>query len=80
MRWAPDGTLLAAGQGGGTPPAATSNVARVDPSTLKFEELVRYQNSAAFASGTVAIQIGTELWVGAVGGDRIAIFPAQRGR
>ena len=80
VRWAPDGTLLAAGQGGGTPPARTSNVAKVDPSTLKVEELVRYQNSDVFASGTVAIQIGAELWVGAVGGDRIAIFPAKPGR
>ena len=78
VRWAPDGTLLAAGQGGGTPPAPTSNVARVDPKTLKFEELVRHANSDTFASGTVAIQMGNEIWVGAVGGDRIGIFPAKR--
>jgi len=75
IRWAPDGTLLAAGQGG-IAPSQTSNVARVDPSTLKFQELVRYPNSESFASGTVAIQVGPELWVGSVRGDRIAIFPA----
>ena len=75
IRWAPDGTLLAAGQG--TAPAQTSNVARVDPKTLKFEELVRYPNNPSFASGTVAIQMGSELWVGSVRGDRIAIFPAK---
>ena len=79
IRWAPDGTLLAAGQGG-VAPSQTSNVARVDPKTLKFEELVRYPNNASFASGTVAIQIGPELWVGSVRGDRIAIFPAKPGR
>src|SRR5215468_3373817 len=38
MRWGADGMLLAAGQGAA--PAQTSNVARVDPNTLKFEELI----------------------------------------
>jgi sugar lactone lactonase YvrE len=79
IRFAPDGTLLAAGQGG-TPPAQTSNVARVDPNTLKFQELVNYPNNEAFASGTVAIQMGSELWVGSVRGDRLAIFPVKPGQ
>jgi sugar lactone lactonase YvrE len=79
IRWAPDGTLLAAGQGG-VAPSQTSNVARVDPNTLKVEELVRYPNNPSFASGTVAIQMGSELWVGSVRGDRIAIFPAKPGK
>ena len=78
VRWAPDGSLLAAGQGG-MAPTPTSNVARVDPKTLKFEELVRYPNNESFASGTVAVQVGQELWVGSVRGDRIAIFPAKPG-
>ena len=77
VRWGPDGSLLAAGQGG-VAPSQTSNVARVDPNTLKFEELVRYPNNDVFASGTVAIQIGREIWVGSVRGDRIAIFPAKK--
>src|SRR5215510_10336946 len=76
VRWAPDGTLLAAGQGG-TAPMQMSNVARVDPGTLRFTQLVNYPNSDVFASGTVAIQVGSELWVGSVRGDRIAIFPAK---
>jgi hypothetical protein len=75
IRWAPDGTLLAAGQGG-TSPSQASHVARVDPNTLKVQELVRYPYGDAFMAGTVAIQIGKELWVGSVRGDRIAIFPA----
>ena len=77
LRWAPDGALLAAGQGG-TAPSQTSNVVKVDPNTLKFQELVRYPYSDAFSSGTVAIQIGKEIWVGSVRGDRIAIFPAAQ--
>lgn len=78
LRWAPDGGLLAAGQGG-TAPSQTTNVVKVDPNTLKFQELVRYPYSDAFSWGTVAIQIGKELWVGS-GGDRIAIFPAPESR
>jgi hypothetical protein len=76
LRWAPDGTLLAAGQGG---PGATagSYVARLDPTTMKAEEIVRHPNSPAFSSGTVAIQVGKEIWVGSVRGDRIAVFPAK---
>jgi sugar lactone lactonase YvrE len=75
LRWGPDGVLLAAGQGG-TALSQTSHVVKVDPTTLKFQELVRYPYSDAFSVGTVAIQIGKELWVGSVRGDRIAIFPA----
>jgi hypothetical protein len=74
LRWAPDGTLLAAGQGG-TAPSQTSNVAKVDPATLKFKELVHHPDIDGFGVTTVAIQIGKELWLGSVRGDRIAIFP-----
>ena len=74
LRWAPGGTLLAAGQGG-TAPSQTSNVVKVDPATLKFQELVRHPSIEGFGVTTVAIQIGKELWLGSVRGDRIAIFP-----
>src|SRR5207247_11202071 len=57
LRWAPDGTLLAAGQGG-TAPSQTSNVVKVDPATLKFQELVRSPSIEAFGVTTVAIEIG----------------------
>ena len=74
LRWAPDGALLAAGQGG-IAPSQTSNVVKVDPATLKFQELVRNPDIPGFGVTTVAIQIGKELWLGSVRGDRIAIFP-----
>ena len=32
--------------------------------------------TAEFEAGTVAVQIGKELWVGSFRSDRIAIFPA----
>ena len=70
LRWGPDGSIIAAGQGD-----KTSHVAKVNPDTLKFEEIVRYPDTDVFRTGTAAVQIGNEVWVGAVGTDRIARFP-----
>jgi hypothetical protein len=76
VRWAPDGSLLAAGQGG-TAPSQASHVARVNTTTLTAEEIVRYPFSDTFSMGTAAIQVGREIWVGTYRGNRIAIFPAR---
>jgi hypothetical protein len=73
IRFAPDGSILAAGQG-----QQTSNVVKVDPNTLKITELITQPNTQTFASGTVAVPVGNELWVGSFRGDRIAIFPAPK--
>lgn len=75
IRWAPDGSILAAGQGG-VAPMQTSNIVKINPNTLKVQEIIRHPNSPEFGAGTVAVQIGKELWVGSFRGDRIAIFPA----
>jgi hypothetical protein len=77
VRWAPDGSLLATGQGGAAP-MQTTNVVRIDPGTLKVQELVRQPNTDEFGSGTVALAIGLDLWVGSFRGDRVAIFPAKK--
>jgi hypothetical protein len=75
IRWAPDGSIFAAGQGG-VAPMQTSNIVKINPDTLKVQEIIRHPNSPEFGNGTVAVQIGKELWVGSFRGDRIAIFPA----
>jgi hypothetical protein len=75
VRWAPDGSLLATGQGG-DPPSEASHVSRVNFTTMTAHELVRYPFSDTFTMGTVAIEVGRELWVGTYRGNRIAIFPA----
>jgi sugar lactone lactonase YvrE len=75
IRWAPDDSIFAAGQGG-VAPMQTSNVVKIDPNTLKVQEIIRHPNTPEFGNGTVAVQIGKELWVGSFRGDRIAIFPA----
>jgi hypothetical protein len=76
IRWAPDGSIFAAGQGGMAPNMQTSNVVKIHPDTLKVQEIIRHPNTAEFGAGTVAVQIGKEIWVGSFRGDRIAIFPA----
>jgi hypothetical protein len=49
---------------------------KIDPNTLKVKEIINQANTPQFGSGTVAVQIGKEIWVGSFRGDRIAIFPA----
>jgi hypothetical protein len=75
IRWAADGTLLAVGQGG-APGSQASIVVKVDPRTLRVREVVRHPDTPAFGAGTVAVEVGKELWVGSFRGDRLAIFPA----
>jgi sugar lactone lactonase YvrE len=80
IRWARDGSILAAGQGGTTGQGGTgtqaSIVVKINPETLAVREVVRHPNSQTFGAGTVAVEIGNQLWVGSFRGDRIAIFPA----
>jgi len=51
---------------------------KVNTTAMKFQELVRDPYSEAFSTGTVAIQVGKEIWLGSVRGDRIAVFPATQ--
>lgn len=71
VRWAPDGQLFVTGQGTGT-----TNIVKIDPKTLKVQEIIKQADSPAFGAGTVTVQIGKELWVGSYRGDRVAVFPA----
>ena len=76
LRWAPDGSLLAAGQEVPAQGIATSRVSKIDPNTLNVREVVRYPYNDVFSLSTGAIQVGKEIWVGSVRGDKIARFPA----
>jgi hypothetical protein len=77
LRWAADGSLLAAGQGG-KPGAQTSNIVKINPETLAVRDVIREPTTPAFGAGTVAVEVGNQIWVGSFRGDRIAIFPAAR--
>jgi hypothetical protein len=88
IRWQPDGTLLAAGHGGPDVKRviaclmkvcadAASVVARVDPKAWTAREIIQYPASEKFFSSTVALQVGKEIWIGTITGDRIARYPLQ---
>jgi hypothetical protein len=50
-------------------------VTRVDPEQLTAREIIRYPSNDLLILGTVAIEVGDEIWVGGIaGGNRIARF------
>ena len=76
VRWAPDGSLLVVGQGGAGQ-MQTTNIVKIDPTTLKVTEILTRPNTPEFGAGTVAVQVGRDLWVGSFRG---AWCKRQRGR
>jgi sugar lactone lactonase YvrE len=78
IRWASDGSILAAGQGGAPGGPQASIVVKINPETLAVREIVRLPNEQAFGNGTVAVEVGKDLWIGSFRGDRIAIVPAAK--
>lgn len=75
-RWAPDGSLFIAGQT--EEGAGGSKVVKVDVSSLRVTPVIEHPNTDAYGFGTVAIQVGREIWVGSYRADRVAVFPAPR--
>ena len=88
VRMSPDGSVLfAAGhtdKNGRSiteprdPLRETTNVARIDPQTLKAERIFTHPAMDGFVASTTAIQIGNEMWLGSQRGERIAYFPAPK--
>ena len=70
IHWAKDGRLLGAGQVG-----QDWRVVKIDPRTLEVEEIYSQKDMPGFGGGTVALEVGSTLWVGSYRGDRIAIVP-----
>jgi hypothetical protein len=73
IRWARDGSILAAGQG-----AVETVVVKIDPKTLAVKDVLRRPPGNGFAGGTVAVEVGSSYWVGSFAGDRIAVFDRAR--
>ena len=55
----------------------TSDVAEIDPETLTVRELVRYPAKPMFFTATSALQVGQDIWIGSMRGDRIARYPIK---
>lgn len=88
IRWQSDGTLLSAGHDAPTMERATeclrktcndaaAKVARWDPKTLKVTDVLRYPSDDVFFGATAALQVGQEVWLGSVRGDRVARYPVK---
>ncbi|GLS28560.1 hypothetical protein SAMN04488498_10199 [Mesorhizobium albiziae] len=88
LQWDAEGRLLVAGQFFDDPMAYRSchmseapvcafpfKVLRVDPTTLASETLVSEGEPKEFGSGTTALEVGDEYWIGTSRGDRIARIP-----
>jgi len=73
IRWARDGSILAAGQGAGQ----TTTIVKVDPKTLTVKPILNRPGGNGFGAGTVAVEAGGSYWVGSFAGDRIAILSAR---
>ena len=89
LRWGSDGFLYAAGQrdtvdnllacAPGTTQLCTGpfSVLRIDPATLRAEEVIRHPGTSSFGAASTALRTGDEYWLGTPHGDRIAIMPAR---
>jgi len=88
VRWANDGSLLAAGQFAEAIPAivtclngancagVSTRVARISTDSMTSEALIDYPSDEHLLMGTVAIEVENEIWVGAIaGGTKIGRFP-----
>ena len=88
IRWQADGSLLTAGHSAESIPRILeclealcddmgTNTARVDPETLAVEHVVDVPANEHFFTGTVALDVGGEIWMGSMRGERIARFPGD---
>lgn len=85
VKWAPSGRILVTGQEGdaGTIFAGVSSgatydaplrVIAIDPESLEFEELFRFEQPGGFGTAATALEVGDSIWVSSARSDRIAVF------
>ena len=53
-------------------------VVKIDPVTLKVEQIHAQDDKPGFGGGTVALEVADTLWVGSYRGDRIAVIPLPK--
>lgn len=78
LRMASDGSILATGQSSEPAGTPTARVARIDSNTMHLEQLISRPDDDVFSVGTVALEVGDEIWMGSFIGDRIARFKTAR--
>ena len=83
LRWAPDGTILVAGQNqgpggkGGFPSFKGWTVGKMDPVTMQIKEIAKDSGPLPMQNASVAVEVDGMLWIGPYLGDRIAYKPVK---
>ena len=83
LRWAPDGTILVAGQNstarsaGGAPAFKGWTVVRLDPATMKVTPIFKEGGTAPLQNVSVALSVDGTLWFGTFAGDRLGYKPLK---
>jgi hypothetical protein len=78
LRWAPDGTILVAGQNrtanpkGGFAAFKGWTVVKLDPKAMQVSEVARDNGDLPLQNVSVAINVNGMLWIGPFRGDRVA--------
>ena len=81
VRWAPDGSLLVAGQHSTRDPEAASpiykgwEVVKLDPKTMKATKIAEGSTESKLQGVSNAIDINGTLWLGAFSGDVVGYMP-----
>jgi len=89
LHWAPDGTLLVAGQRRDLhkmfvqcdpqPCAIAWVLGRIDPKTMKYTTLAE-GDGHHFSDATAIVQVGQYFWVGSASAHAIALLPTEKSR
>lgn len=75
LRWSERGTLLTVGSNaqGGT----GWTVYEIEPGTMRASPLAGADGRATLQGASTALQVGSEIWIGTPGGDRVGYFPLR---
>ena len=76
LRWSSRGTLLTAGSNAETGTGWTAY--EIDPATMSAVPLVRIDGHAALQGASTVLEVGSELWFGTPGGDRVGFLPTRQ--
>jgi hypothetical protein len=72
LRWSEQGTLLTVGSNAA--PGTGWSVYEIDPATMSASLLASHDGHTTLAAVSTALKVGSEIWIGTPGGDRIGYF------
>jgi hypothetical protein len=73
IRWGDDGLLYTVGDN--PPDEGGWSVFSINPETLETRRVTGVDRAAAMQKASVAVPVGSEIWIGTYSGDRIGYLP-----